>query len=360
MQNNMNHIEFPIPSKPDAQISGYLKNFTDGSYKLHCIQRNDSTWKPEEYRKTIQSIFSNILISPFVGSIQPDGVTTHLLDGGHRTLAMQRFVGNEFEVCAPSTGQMTYYKDLPAIDRKNFDDLYTIPTVIYKNLTNEQEELLFFRLNIGVPLSAGEAVRAHRSIPICALASELADEYIGSITEQVGNVIKANNVRADASSWMLLILENFHAGEIVISQNPTADSKQPENVNRCEKYRSTQINEQCLRKQTASLMEVLKGKSIQPKFRAFVIPSVQGIMMKYPTMTCTVINQYLSEMLNYTKKGKKNEKNDEKDVDKSDERTVHNTDWDRLEAIGNAPGEKSKCQARVRIFGRWFEDQRLV
>ena len=83
-------------------------------------------------------------------------------------------------------------------------------------------------------------------------------------------------------------------------------------------------------------------------------------MMKYPTMTCTVINQYLSEMLNYTKKGKKNEKNDEKDVDKSDERTVHNTDWDRLEATGNAPGEKSKCQARVRIFGRWFEDQRLV
>jgi hypothetical protein len=337
MQNNMNHIEFPIPEKGTPPTSGYLKNFVDGSWKLHGIQRNDTTWKPGEYRKTIQSIFSNILISPFVGSLQAGGVTTHLLDGGHRTLAMMRFINNEFEVCAPSTNQLCFYKDLPEVDKKVFDDRRPLHTFVYTNLTKAQEELMFFRLNIGLPLSAGEAVRAFHTIPMCVLASELSMKFDSIIQDSICRAVLKNNQRDDAASWMLLILENFHASKIVLGENP-GPSKQAENLERCEDYRDKQINEQKLTEHTKFLMGVLDNRPITKKFPSYVIPTVQAIMMRYPAMSTDTIRSFLSDMF---------------------ERLLSTNplveEWNH-QARGKKsnPAKPARCQERVKIFGRWL------
>ncbi len=337
MQNNMNHIEFPIPEKGTPPTSGYLKNFADGSWKLHGIQRNDTTWKPGEYRKTIQSIFSNILISPFVGSLQAGGVTTHLLDGGHRTLAMMRFINNEFEVCAPSTNQLCFYKDLPEVDKKVFDDRRPLHTFVYTNLTKAQEELMFFRLNIGLPLSAGEAVRAYQTIPMCVLASKLSGEYGNVIQNSICRAVMKKNERHDAASWLLLILENFHASKIVLGENP-GPSKQAENLERCEDYRDKQINEQKLTEHTKFLMGVLDNRPITKKFPSYVIPTVQAIMMRYPAMSTDTIRSFLSDMF---------------------ERLLSTNplveEWNH-QARGKKsnPAKPARCQERVKIFGRWL------
>jgi hypothetical protein len=335
--DNMNHIEFPIPEKGTPPTSGYLNNFADESWKLHVIQRHDTTWKPEEYRKTIQSIFSNILISPFVGSLQADGVTTHLLDGGHRTLAMQRFVSNEFKVCAPSTNELCFYKELPAVDKKMFDDRRPLHTFIYTNLTKAQEELLFFRLNIGLPLSAGEAVRAYHTIPMCVLASKLSQRFDSLIQVSICRAVLKHNARHDAASWMLLILQNFHAGEIVIGENP-GPSKQAENLERCEQYRAVTIDEDKLTSQVAKLMSVIRDKKVEKKFPSYVIPTVQGIMMRYPTITSNTISSFLFDMF---------------ELGATD--NPLNLEWKNQDRGSKSnPGKPSSCNERIKIFGKWF------
>tara|TARA_B110000483_G_C18109215_1_gene509011 strand:+ start:293 stop:1306 length:1014 start_codon:yes stop_codon:yes gene_type:complete len=336
MQNNMNHIEFPIPEKGTPPTSGYLKNFADRSWKLHVIQRNDTTWKPGEYRKTIQSIFSNILISPFVGSLQADGVTTHLLDGGHRTLAMMRFINNEFEVCAPSTNQLCFYKDLPEVDKKVFDDRRPLHTFVYTNLTKAQEELMFFRLNIGLPLSAGEAVRAFHTIPMCVLASELSMKFDSIIQDSICRAVLNNNQRDDAASWMLLILENFHASKIVLGENP-GPSKQAENLERCENYRDVTIDRERLTNQMAFLMGVIENRPITKKFPSYVIPTVQGIMMRYPMVNGDTISSFLFDMFG---------------LDETANPLIR--EWKVQATCDHNPAKPAKCEERVKIFGRWL------
>ena len=333
----MDHVEFPIPEKGTPPTSGYIKNFHDGSWKLHGIQRNDTTWKPEEYRKTIQSIFSNILISPFVGSLQADGVTTHLLDGGHRTLAMIKFVNNEFKVCAPSTNTLCLYKELPDVDKKVFDDRRPLHTFVYTNLTKAQEELLFFRLNIGLPLSSGEAVRAFHTIPMCILASELSEEFDWVIQGKIDRAVTHNNERHDTASWILLILQNFHEGKIVLGENP-GPSKQAENLKRCERYRDTVINQAVLEEQTSFLMKILKDKRIKKKFPSYVIPTIQCIMLRHPTVTTELISSFLFDMLS--------------DMDSSANPLVK--DWlDHGRGKVSNPAKPNHCGSRADIFDLW-------
>jgi len=335
--NNMQHVDFPIPTKTDKPISGYISHFNDKSWQLHGIQRNDTTWSKDDYRNTIQSIFSNILISPFVGSLQDDGITVCLLDGGHRTLAMKRFMENEFKAYAPTSGELCFYKDLPPRDKQAFDNHRPINTVIYTGLSKAQEELLFFRLNIGLPLSTGETVRAYHTIPMCALASKLADEYATRFMENVGNMVTKDNTRQDAASWILSILQNFHEGKLVITQRMTPP-KQVENIIRCERYRGVAVNEEQLRKQMTFLMSVVDSNNNFKKLRTYIVPTIQGIMIKYPAMTRDNIIAFLSNM-NGT------------NSDESMKALIN--DWNLLSVMDNTPGAKEKCNNRVEIFDRW-------
>lgn len=334
----MSHVDFPFPEMSTPPTSGYLSNFMDGSWILHAIQRNDFTWNLEEYSKTIQSIFSNILISPFVGSLQADGVTTLLLDGGHRTLAMLRFVKNEFKVCPPSSNKSCFYKDLCMADKKIFDDRRPLHTFVYTNLTKAQEELLFFRLNIGLPLSSGEAVRAFYTIPICVLASSLSEEYDQLIQGSLARAVMKKNERHDAASFMLLILQNFQAGKVIIGENP-GPSKQTENLERCERYRNVEIDEAELRRQTTILMGIVKNKKITTKFPCYVVPTIQAIMLRYPDESPDKIGTFLFSMF---------------ETNASVNPLVN--EWIEQGRTKKAnPAKPIRCEERAKIFAKWLK-----
>ena len=70
--DNMQHVDFPVPEKGTPPTSGYLKNFADGSWKLHVIQRNDTTDTVAHRRlkRNIKSIRVPTLIPYFSWDIE--------------------------------------------------------------------------------------------------------------------------------------------------------------------------------------------------------------------------------------------------------------------------------------------------
>src|SRR5210317_1112004 len=81
------NMEFPKPVKVSFDVEGYLKKYNKGYWRLPFMQRNQDTLPDDHYRELIESIYNNILTSPFVGSKR--GSLDHvLLDGGHRTEAL--------------------------------------------------------------------------------------------------------------------------------------------------------------------------------------------------------------------------------------------------------------------------------
>ena len=74
------NMEFPKPVKLSYDVEGYLKKYNRGYWRLPFIQRNQDTWPDDHYRELIESIYNNILTSPFVGS-QREELDNVLLDG---------------------------------------------------------------------------------------------------------------------------------------------------------------------------------------------------------------------------------------------------------------------------------------
>ena len=204
--------------KSDPDVKTYITRFNDGEWKLHNIQRNDSTWKDPEYALTIQSIFEGSMLSPFIASLQENGIDTFLIDGGHRTRAILRFMNDEFPVKIWRTGETSLYSELEERDRKKF--LSTeINVITWTKLTKLDEETLFFRVNIGLCLSGGEAVNAYHTIPMCVLARKLAEKYDDVLHESINRAVLKKNERHDASSWMFLLLSNFHHHDLIRGEN---------------------------------------------------------------------------------------------------------------------------------------------
>lgn len=275
------HSRFPTNDnaarkRSDPDVKTYITRFNDDEWKLHNIQRNDSTWKDPEYALTIQSIFEGSMLSPFIASLQENGLDTFLIDGGHRTRAILRFMNDEFPVKIWRTGETSLYSELEERDRKKF--LSTeINVITWTKLTKLDEETLFFRVNIGLCLSGGEAVNAYHTIPMCVLARELAEQYDDILHDSIDRAILRNNDRHDASSWMFLILANFHHHEIVRGEN-YGPSKFEDQKKECEKFRGVALNLN-LETHVKFLMHILSNKTHKDKYPSYVIPTVQEIMI---------------------------------------------------------------------------------
>jgi hypothetical protein len=275
------HSRFPTNDnaarkRSDPDVKTYITRFNDDEWKLHNIQRNDSTWKDPEYALTIQSIFEGSMLSPFIASLQENGIDTFLIDGGHRTRAILRFMNDEFPVKIWRTGETSLYSELEERDRKKF--LSTeINVITWTKLTKLDEETLFFRVNIGLCLSGGEAVNAYHTIPMCVLARELAEQYDDILHDSIDRAILRNNDRHDASSWMFLILANFHHHEIVRGEN-YGPSKFEDQKKECEKFRGVALNLN-LETRVKFLMHILSNKTHKDKYPSYVIPTVQEIMI---------------------------------------------------------------------------------
>jgi len=109
------------------------------------------------------------------------------------------------------------------------------------------------------------------------LARELAEQYDDILHDSIDRAILRNNDRHDASSWMFLILANFHHHEIVRGEN-YGPSKFEDQKKECEKFRGVALNLN-LETRVKFLMHILSNKTHKDKYPSYVIPTVQEIMI---------------------------------------------------------------------------------
>ncbi|CUS09422.1 unnamed protein product [Tuber aestivum] len=176
--------------------------------------QRDVVWTPERMSKLIQSVLANFYIPPVIFNVikfTEDGKERYrriCIDGKQRLTSIKRFVEGR----------------IPVFDNKNqkwfFDDLSTgkssknilsedikarflqtdILCVEYDSLGPEQEEDLFSRVQLGVPLTPAEKLRASTG-EWQTLASEIEKDY--------ANLMKCRTVDNKRARCFQLILQIF-------------------------------------------------------------------------------------------------------------------------------------------------------
>jgi hypothetical protein len=349
----MEAVPFPRSEGLNYTVEGYMEKVKRGYWKLHYIQRNDDTWPEEHYRELIVSIFNNILTSPFIGSAKSELDVT-ILDGGHRTEAMRRFMDGMFRIKCPTTGADVLYNELTENDRAIFKEKPLI-MLIYPELTPLQEEKIFFRVNNSLSLSPGELINGYMSIPICVLARELGERFSDSMRASFKNCIGVDARRADASNVMLLILRNFQMGRLVVGEIPT-EKKKEELKRECEKLRAVEIDKRALTRNVEILFDIAKNRSIEDRYLLMVLPTIQGIMLKHNAIGMT--EQRLSELSN----------NISEFFFEIEDRELHpklNIEYQRVMRTPKDPTIKCcqnpsiplNCNKRIGVFQKWLKER---
>ena len=270
-----NH-EFPLPTSTNFTVGDYIRKYREGFWKLPFMQRNPDTWPDDHYRELIESIFNNIVTSPFIGSMH-DALDIKLLDGGHRTEAILRFIDNKFPITCPTTEEDRTFSELTVKDRTIFMDKGLL-FLIYQKLSPHEEEFLYFRINNSLPFTPGEVVNGYSTIPICSLARDLGDVYAPRLKKLFVRGVEGNNLRADSSNLMFTILGNFYHKSIVKGEKT---SKNDEIKKSCESYRYKDIDSERLKYNVECLFQLLDAKRNEHPHLLMMLPTVQEIMMKH-------------------------------------------------------------------------------
>lgn len=274
---NRTHLRFPQYYSTTTKIGCYMKGVQEGHWKLATMQRNDSTWPKSHYKELIESIFNNILTSPFIGSQKDSPLNVSILDGGHRTEAIRRFYNDEIKITCPQSGEEKLWSELRE-DTKAIFNAKPCITIVYEGLTPLHEETLFFRVNNSLPLHPGETVNGFITVPMCRLARELGEHYADALRSGFKQSISNNNARGESSNVMLMILQNFHRGRIEIGQRPSGADKVKDTS---ERLRSVVINEQKLRDNVTAMFRIIQKRTRPEKYEFHLIATIQAMMQNY-------------------------------------------------------------------------------
>ena len=137
-------------NKVNYNISYYLHMFNSGNITTPKYQR-EHCWKPEFEVKLIMSILAGVdLPKIYLGQIKETG-ETHLIDGGHRSRTIDRFVKNEFHIIRD--GKHVYYNkefeqetkgkiNLSEEEKRYFDN-YHLDVLTYIDITEKECRNIF-------------------------------------------------------------------------------------------------------------------------------------------------------------------------------------------------------------------------
>ena len=205
------HHPYPI-----TYILGVCQSRTK-KWMLHPrYQRYDYTWTDENRSLYIDSIEKNIAqASTITLSVKMiDNVEhTYILDGGHRIDTIKRFHNDEFRDM-----RNRLYSEFNGDTKLTFDGrLLTVIT--YRNLTDEQEDLLFMRINRNLSLSQGETINAYRSTPICKVTHECSEIYKPIMCDKYGLSACVGD-RMEEKAYMFVLCVNFLLGKVSIFEKP--------------------------------------------------------------------------------------------------------------------------------------------
>ena len=151
-------------------INYYLHMFNSGKITTPKYQR-EHCWKPEFEVKLILSILSGVdLPKIYLGQIK-EIEETHLIDGGHRSRTIDRFVKNEFYIIRD--GKQIYYnkefdqetkgkEKLPEEEKRYFDN-YHLDVLTYVDITENDCRNIFNDLQNAQPMSIDDVINSWQS-----------------------------------------------------------------------------------------------------------------------------------------------------------------------------------------------------
>jgi len=175
--------------KEDVAIKYFNQEYNDGERMLDVWQRLDA-WK-EEYKVMfiIAVLESSDIPKIWQYTLKGDTLKKkRILDGGHRTRAINEFIKGDFGVPL-SDGNWYFYvlesekqgkerekgkgqnRVLPDEYRDNFDE-YKLSVTTYKNLTDKEARCKFNELNHCRPMTTSEVINSHCSFLIDFLRKE--------------------------------------------------------------------------------------------------------------------------------------------------------------------------------------------
>ena len=171
-------------NKVNYDITYYLHMFNSGNITTPKYQR-EHCWKPEFEVKLIMSILAGVdLPKIYLGQIKETG-ETHLIDGGHRSRTIDRFVKNEFHITRD--GKHVYYnkefeqetkgKVNLTEEEKRYFDSYHLDVLTYEGITEKECRNIFNDLQNAQPMSIDDVINSWQS-ELVDYIRDLLDQYL--------------------------------------------------------------------------------------------------------------------------------------------------------------------------------------
>ena len=174
-------------NKLNRSIEDYLDE-VNKKYSYPVWQREDC-WPLYFKKDLIVSVLNGIDIPKLYIAKIKDKDIRYIIDGGHRTRALQEFKNNEFFISY--NGKMTYYdkkfeKDtrnktcLTQEEKEAFDD-FELAIVVYKDINENECRNIFNKLQNARPMDIEDVINSHQS-PLVDFIRDLINTQIYSKT----------------------------------------------------------------------------------------------------------------------------------------------------------------------------------
>ena len=147
-------------------------------------------------------------------------------------------------------------------------------------------------------------------------------------------MIVKDNIFADSSTVLMMLLENFQNGTLVRGEKPTI-TKRDEIQRMCEGFRDVEFDADDMRKKIQKLMKIVTPRKIDKKWLCVVLPSVQAIMLADPECDPEDVRNFLFEV-------------------HTTQSSIFYERWFEIsrEMISN-PSQPSFCEERAKMFLEW-------
>lgn len=151
-------------STESFSIGSLLEKIDRGLINLDTPYQRGLVWDVDRQRTLIDSIYRGYYIPNVLLASSDDSDVYSCLDGKQRLTSILQFVKGEF--CLVIDGVKIFFPDLPKADQREFSKKKPFETVVFNNITEEQEVELFRRIQLGVRLERGEMIHAMQHSPL--------------------------------------------------------------------------------------------------------------------------------------------------------------------------------------------------
>ena len=179
------------PTHKTMTIEGYIDGYRKGVFVLPKWQRGQQKIWTKNYRSDlIKSLMEGVDIPKiYIGNITSKK-KTFIIDGGHRTRAIDAFMNNEYPL--EIDGKKKYYsktlveKDMRNIsvmteDEKHSVKNYVLSITIYESITESDSRMIFNRLQNAAPMTMPDIINSWEA-PLIDYLRDMYEKNIDGVT----------------------------------------------------------------------------------------------------------------------------------------------------------------------------------